>query len=586
MKRTLFAILIITCLCALADVPTKFYLWAGGEYTECSVEEDCVEFSGDIITAKGKEYQRTAVDSITFAEPVVASEEEETTEEDDTSNTVYVTYAGSTASVECDIEGVTYTVDGADVTLTNTITDTEITVELTGQSSSGSLVYTASYKTTVRLNGLTLTGSSAEAINVKCGKRIALVLADGTTNTLADCAEDGGQKAAFYTKGHLEVSGGGTLNVVGNVKHGLCSKEYMLVKKTVGTINITSAAKDGIHAGEYVQINGGTLSVSGVGDDGIQAELADDGEEDDGCIIVKGGEVSVKTTGNGAKALKADTDINIKGGTLNVTQTGGYDVDDDGSASYTTALKAEGDINITGGTISITTSGTAAKGLSADGNVSISEDDATTSIVINNTGAGELFDGTASGSSTGSYKVYVSLPTSSSGGGGNSSSYWTNVYLYNSSGTKVATLTNTVTLSYTSSSMWGGSSTTSKTFYYYDFGAADSGTYYFGSDDYTSSSGGGFGGGNSSTTYTIKSSTFTGPTSGSDVYYTMSSGTKSGSTYTFSLTDATSTWASATTSSTTSSETVTATGIKSDGNTAITAGTVSITMTGAGGKGI
>ena len=68
-------------------------------------------------------------------------------------------------------------------------------------------------------------------------------------------------------------------------------------------------------------------------------------------------------------------------------------------------------------------------------------------------------------------------------------------------------LTSTVTKS---------SGSSSATFYVYDFQNAGDGStsYYFKSDDYTSRGGRG--------TYTIKSTTFTAPTSGSDIYYSIS----------------------------------------------------------------
>ena len=87
--------------------------------------------------------------------------------------------------------------------------------------------------------------------------------------------------------------------------------------------------------------------------------------------------------------------------------------------------------------------------------------------------------------------------------GGGGSNAWKNPVLYKSDGTKIASLTNTVTKS-------SGYSTV--TFYYYDFGEAATGTYYIKGDNYTSRN----------TTYTIKSATFSGPTSGTDLYYSIS----------------------------------------------------------------
>ena len=515
-------------------------------------------------------------------------------------DTIYVTYRDTVAEVSTlPTDGsIVASISGSDVELTSTVTDREICCVLAGSSDAGSFVWNGSYKMAVRLNGLTLTGSSEEAINIKCGKRIALELADGTVNTLADAPTDGGQKAAFYTKGHLEISGGGTLNLCGNVKHGLSSKEYMLIKKTAGAIHVLSAAKDGIHAGQYFKMNGGEVTVSGQGDDAIQAEATSDAtDEDNGQLIIQGGTLNltvsatsadalkcdslltiadgtltVNTTAAANKGIKTDGNVNIQGGTINITQTGGKLIGTD--LSYSTGIKAAGDIAITGGTVTIVNTADGGKGISADGNIVINEETSTVTLDITANGAGGTAELTEDTTTTvepeevKSYVVYVALPTTTTGGGGMGpggggmgSNYWTTLYLYKSDGTLVQQLTNTVTKT---------SGSTTKTFYYYDFKEADSGTYYFKSADYTSQGRGG-GGGGGQTTYAIQSSTFTGPTTGEDYYYEISSSrSSSGSTYTFRLTNVTNTWNGSTTDiSEDNGVSYNAAGLKADGNITI-----------------
>ena len=80
---------------------------------------------------------------------------------------------------------------------------------------------------------------------------MSLILAEETVNTLTDAPEDYGQKATLYCKGHLEIEGGGELNLTANVNHAISTKEYCQIKKDAGTINILRAANDGIHAKQY-----------------------------------------------------------------------------------------------------------------------------------------------------------------------------------------------------------------------------------------------------------------------------------------------------------------------------------------------
>lgn len=523
-------------------------------------------------------------------------------------DTIIVTYDGTTATITpLPLDGsITASISGADVVINNGITDREITTILRGSSTAGSLVYNGDYKTTIVLDGVSLQGSKAEAVNVKCGKRIALTLNSGTTNSLADATTDGGQKAAFYTKGHLEVGGGGELTLTGHVKHGLSSKEYLQLKKTVGSITINSAAGDGIHAGQYYQQNGGAVTIANVGGDGIQAEATgEEGDELDGQMIIKGGTLDITTTATDVSALKSDSLMNIMGGTFvlntsgagnkalkskqKVSVSGGdYTITQSGKAiveagdlGYVTALKGS-DVSITGGNFNISTSGVGARGIKAE-NLIV---DANANISITNTGAAgtasdaiEVTEDSSSSPDTEeakSYKVYVSVPSSTNTGGwggpgGNTgTNVWSTVYLYKQDGTQLATLTQRVTINNTS-------------FYVYDFSRSDSGTYYFGAPNYTASNRPG----GSGTNYTIKSSTFTGPTSGKDVYYSIASNySTSGTIRTYTLSNVTSQYEGGSVGSTTTSDSFTAKGLKVDGTAQLLGGIINIKMSGAGGKGI
>lgn len=405
MKRiyTFTVLLASALLFIMADtLPTRFTIWKGGRGTEYAIDREEIVFGGNTLTVKGTTYALDDIDSITFDRSAPME-----------TDTIRVTYDGATATVSALPIGVTATVEAANVELTSLVADRELCVVLSGESPCGQFVYNGSYKMTVLLEGLTLTGSTGAAIDIRCGKRIALKLAEGSVNTLADAQTDGGQKAALYTKGHLEVSGDGTLNLTGNVKHALSTKEYMLIKKSAGSINVLRAANDGIHAGQYFRMNGGTLTLTDIAGDGIQAEVTDDTtDEDNGQLMIAGGSLHITLTGSDVAALKSDslltvasgnvvirtagesvkgmkskTDIVVAGGNISVTQSGTCLITD-GDASYTAALKADGNVWVTGGTLTIASTAEAGKGISADGWVNVSETTGTTLIDIRNEGAG------------------------------------------------------------------------------------------------------------------------------------------------------------------------------------------------------
>ena len=520
--------------------------------------------NGTTLTIEGKTFNLSDIDEISIDNTQV------------TDNTVSVQYNGAEATVFVAgnvAQYVTATVSGAHVSIVQgSDVSEEITYTLSGNSTDGEFTMTGSYKATVELAGLTLTNPAGAAIDIENGKRIELSVKKDTENTLTD-GTGGQQKAALYCKGHLELKGKGTLTVYGNTAHGIKSAEYMTMKNC--TVNVLKAVKDGLSCDEYFLLESGTLTISGMGDDAIQVDLdgtVNTGEttghedEDSGNVYLLCGTLNLNVTANAAKGIKAAGNVVMKDGSLTVTQTGSIIADSD--LSYPTSVKAGGDILISGGTINISNTADGGKGLSADGSVSIDESNTTVTIDITANGKGGTAETTGESTEpevTTSYKVYVSLPTSGGmgPGGGNA---WKSVYLYKNDGTLVQKLTSTVTKSNGYSNV---------TFYYYDFGQADTDTYYFKSDNYTSRN----------TTYTIRSATFSGPSTGTDIYYSISNSYQtSGSTRTYQLSNETNTYGGSSDVSEDNGTAYNAMGIKADGNISIKGGAITVQNSGSMSK--
>lgn len=293
MKKILMTLALATAV--LSANAQWIRVWSGGESTRYAVSEAAsipYATSGSTLTIGGTSYSTAAIDSITVVNPVI------------------ITWSGTTASVDIPetAEGVSATVTGGDVVITNTCTTIEHEFVLQGTSSAGSLTYNGDYKTKFHLNGVNLTSTTGGAIDIQCGKRIDLLLEDGTTNSFSDYAA-GTQRAAFNCQGHLEIAGSGSLTIAGNCKHALRSNEYLFLKKSTGAINITAAASDGIHCGEYFQMNGGTITLSGIAGDGIQVETdATSDELLNGQFILNGGTIDLTMTAQDAKGIRLDAD--------------------------------------------------------------------------------------------------------------------------------------------------------------------------------------------------------------------------------------------------------------------------------------
>lgn len=273
----------------------------------------------------------------------------------DNGDTIRVVYSDESATITIpqtvDENYIFAMNDGAHVQIFSNTNTEEYVYLLSGSTNNGSLTIFGSYKLTLGLAGVSITNPTGAAVDIECGKRIAVVLDEGTTNTFVD-GENGVQKAAMYFTGHPEFEGSGILNVTGNTKHAISAKEYLQFKKTTGTVNILSAVSDGIHCGKgkenndncFFQINGGIINIDNVGGDCIDSD-------DYGVMYIKGGIINGNVTADDGDGLKCDSILYMTGGELNLNVTG----------AEATGIKAYYEARLMGGTINIHVSGDGAK---------------------------------------------------------------------------------------------------------------------------------------------------------------------------------------------------------------------------------
>ena len=272
----------------------------------------------------------------------------DTSSDDDISNTTFtrmitVTWSGSGATVEGDYYGYA-SASGGHVTVTNTGNDENIVYKLIGTTTDGSFTLTSSKKQAILLSGVSITNPSGAAINNQSGKR-TYVLVEGT-NYLYDSSSaaystdtNTDMKAVFFSEGQLVFSGSGTLTVEAkNKKEKSCiaSDDYVRIMKSPTLIvkSSSSSAGHGIRGKEYVQLSGGTTTISSA--------------------------ASMK------KGITSENYVLVEGGTHTISITGGTAYDsEDGEYKGTAGIKADNYFGMTGGTVTITNSGSGGKGLRA-----------------------------------------------------------------------------------------------------------------------------------------------------------------------------------------------------------------------------
>ena len=314
--------------------------------------------NGTTLTIMGKEFALSDIDAMTVDDTEVKN------------NNVGISYNGSTAQITVAGNVAQYvdaTVSGAHVSINQTNTDAvddgEIIYVMSGTSTNGSLTLDGTYKCTVSLAGVTLTNPKGAVIDIANKKRIQISAKKETENTLTD-GTGGEQKACIYSKGQIQLQGNGTLTIKGNTAHAIKSGDYVSVKNL--TLNILSAVKDGISCNKYFQMKSGHVTISGVGDEGIQAEY----EEDDATT----GETEDHDDENSAN-------LYIEGGTLVVTAPRSEGIEAKGNLIITDGhvyaagaddgINSGGDMYLKGGYIfgRTTGSGTGADGFDANGNM-------------------------------------------------------------------------------------------------------------------------------------------------------------------------------------------------------------------------
>ena len=289
-----------------------------------------------------------------------------------TSRIITITFSETGVKTSSLPRGVTATINGGHIVINSTIG--QIGYQVKGTCSNGSFKIYSEKKFRLLLNKLTLTNPTGPAINIQSGKTVYLSLVNGTANTLCDGVtysapvmgsngEEEDQKGTIFSEGQLIIdgytNGTGTLNVTSLGGHAICSDDYIIVRG--GNINILSAAKDGFRTKDRFII-GRTKDYSPA----ITVNATSNGIEcTEGALTIEAGKLSITSGGEGIKVVYEEEvpnpsvtpDADIKGGYISITTTG----------EKSSAIQTTRNYTQSGGIIEATVNGNGSKIINCDG---------------------------------------------------------------------------------------------------------------------------------------------------------------------------------------------------------------------------
>ena len=238
---------------------------------------------------------------------------------------------------------------------------------LSGEFSDIPILVSAGEKDKVQLvlQGATITVSEGPAIYVETADKVFLTAAPDTMNTISDGSDytltkdSASLDGAIFSRADLCINGSGSLTVMGSFKHGIVSKDDLVI---VGVSLSIQAVSTALHGKDCVMLSGVTGNLI-AGSNGIRSDNTEDADR--GYVYLLNSSLSITA---GKDGIQAESLLRLDQTTLTIT-TG------EGSGSVRTAsepwgfrsgrsqnttdaasmkgLKSAADIEINGGTIAI-----------------------------------------------------------------------------------------------------------------------------------------------------------------------------------------------------------------------------------------
>ena len=209
-----------------------------------------------------------------------------------------------------------------------TVADSEKAVKITaegtyvvsGEHESITVSAPDTAKVRIILKNATVSNTSGPAIYIEKADKVFITACEGTTNTLSDGTsytgdfKDTNVDGAIFSKTDLTLNGEGTLNITGNCKCGVVSKDDLIICGLNLTVKSTGCALEGK---DCVKIKDAAITVS-AGGDGIRSTNTE--KSNKGFVYIETGNIDI-TSGN--DGIQAATVLKAANGSIKITAGGG-----------------------------------------------------------------------------------------------------------------------------------------------------------------------------------------------------------------------------------------------------------------------
>lgn len=209
-----------------------------------------------------------------------------------------------------------------------TVADSEKAVKITaegtyvvsGEHESITVSAPDTAKVRIILKNATVSNTSGPAIYIEKADKVFITACEGTVNTLSDGTsytgdfKDTNIDGAIFSKTDLTLNGEGTLNITGNCKCGVVSKDDLIICGLNLTVKSTGCALEGK---DCVKIKDAAITVS-AGGDGIRSTNTE--KSNKGFVYIETGNIDI-TSGN--DGIQAATVLKAANGSIKITAGGG-----------------------------------------------------------------------------------------------------------------------------------------------------------------------------------------------------------------------------------------------------------------------